>query len=325
MKSAGFFAPRLLFTLFLLAACGPVVAGPDCQALIMDMVMGEPVPMEVMLDDLATVRIIYLGEVHSIPRHHAVQLELLQLLAQGNTKPALGMEMFSQDQQSLLDKWQEGNSDTGHLMRDLGREAWTNLKDYDSLLVRARDLKIPVVALNAPEGLVRKVSRNGVESLTESERRMLPSGYDTISPGSERLLRLRLRVHKAFQEKSLASVVMAQAIRDEAMAQAIVRFLASAQGQDRVMVVVAGAGHVNYGFGIPERVRKQIDLSSRIVLLTESGELVLSEEEKRQAIPVEITHEDLRFIRSPIADYLHVTPLKAPDSSPEGLRAAPEK
>ncbi len=281
--------------------------------------------MEVMLDDLATVRIIYFGEIHSIPRHHAVQLELLQLLAQGNTKLALGMEMFSQDQQSLLDKWQEGNSDTGHLMRDLGREAWTNLKDYDSLLVRARDLKIPVVALNAPEGLVRKVSRNGVESLTESERRMLPSGYDTISPGSERLLRLRLRVHKAFQEKSLASVVMAQAIRDEAMAQAIVRFLASAQGQDRVMVVVAGAGHVNYGFGIPERVRKQIDVPCRIVLLTESGELVLSEEEKRQAIPVEITHQDLSFIRSPIADYLHVTPLKAPDSSPEGLRAAPEK
>jgi hypothetical protein len=56
---------------------------------------------------------------------------------------------------------------------------------------------------------------------------------------------------------------------------------------------------------------------SRIILISESGELVLSEEEKRHAVPVDIRHEDLRFIRSPIADYLHVAPLQDPNASRE--------
>ena len=35
---------------------------------IIDVLMGEPVEMETMLDDLADARIIYLGETHTIAR-----------------------------------------------------------------------------------------------------------------------------------------------------------------------------------------------------------------------------------------------------------------
>lgn len=83
------------------------------------------------------------------------------------------------------------------------------------------------------------------------------------------------------------------------------------------MVVVAGSGHLNYGFGIPARVHKRLDAPFRIVLPSDSGELVLSEEDKRHSVPVEITHEDLRFIGRPIGDYLHFIPLKEQTAEPQ--------
>jgi uncharacterized iron-regulated protein len=289
------------------------------QPIIIDLLMGEPVPLEMMVDDLSQTRIVYIGEFHTITRHHQLQTQLLRALSDRGLKLALGMEMFSREQQPVLDKWRQGSDSVDSLIDELGKERWTNLKDYAQLLTAARELKIPIIGLNARDSLVRKVAREGIGALSEGERKDLPAGLSEINPLNDRLLRLRLKVHKAFQEKSLDRIVLAQTLRDATMANAVAGFLDSPGGKDHLMVVIAGNGHINYGFGIPERTHKLTGLPHRIILPTESGELVLSEEEKRQAMPVHITHEDLKFIRTPIADYLHVIPLKEspPDSGSE--------
>ncbi|MBI5251397.1 MAG: ChaN family lipoprotein [Desulfomonile tiedjei] len=289
----------------------------DCGAFVVDLLLGEPVPKDVLLDDLSSVRIIYLGEYHTIERHHKLQTDLLRSLAEGGMQLSLGMEMFSYDQQEILDRWLKGKDDIAGLIKDLGAERWTNLKAYEPVLVLARDLKFPIIALNAPEKLVRKVSRGGLESLSESERKSIPESLEQINPQYDRLLRIRLRVHRAFHDKGLKNVVLAQALRDQTMAGRVVSFLQSPDGKDRSMIVIAGSGHLNYGFGIPERVERHNNYKYRILLASESGELVLSEEEKRQSMPVDITHEDLRFIQRPIADYVYVVPLKDEDKSQE--------
>jgi uncharacterized iron-regulated protein len=284
-------------------------------SFIVDLLAGEPIPMETLLDDLAHVRVIYLGEIHTIARHHELQTAILRGVAARNPKVALGMEMFTQEQQPILDRWQNGSEDISALMRDLGGNRWTNLKDYRSVLLAARELRVPIVGLNASDVLVHKVAMAGLDRLTPEEQTALPPGLkENINPLNDRLLRLRLKVHKAFQGMGLDRIVLAQALRDQTMAQGVVRFLQSPQGSDRIMMVIAGNGHVNYGFGIPEAVKRRLDLPSRIVLASESGELVLSREEQRQAVPVEITHQDLRFIRVPIADYLQVVPLPEEES-----------
>jgi len=296
----------------------------ECGPIIIDLLMGEPIPFDMMLDDLATVRIVYLGEFHTIARHHELQVELLRQLAEKGIKTAVGMEMFSEPQQPVLERWLQEGGSISDLVKELGKEHWTNLRDYEALLQLARDLRVPVVALNAPDTLVRTFPRGGRQALSEAERRQIPEDLDRIDPAYDRLLRLRLRVHRAFESKSLDRIVMAQALRDATMARNIVRFLNSEPGKDRVMVVIAGGGHVNYGFGIPERVKHTSPFSYRIVLPTESGQLVLSEAEKRESVPVHITHEDLRFIRVPIADYLHVTPLTEQQQEEGEPAAAPD-
>ncbi|MBI5568526.1 MAG: ChaN family lipoprotein [Desulfomonile tiedjei] len=290
----------------------PAYAKRTAEFFIVDLLMGEPVPMEVMLDDLAQVRVIYVGEIHTIARHHQFQEALLQGLTDRGLKVALGLEMFTDEQQPLLDRWQRGTQPLESLRDDLGEDYWTNQKDYEPLLLMARERGVPILGLNAPSKLVRKVARQGLDGLTPAERNVLPSGLDRVDPLNDRLLRLRLQVHRAFQEKSLDRIVLAQALRDETMARAVARFLESPEGKDRIVLVVAGNGHVNYGFGIPAGVRRRFDVPSRTIVSSESGELVLSETEKRQSVPVEISHEDLRFIRVPIGDYLQLIPLREP-------------
>jgi uncharacterized iron-regulated protein len=287
----------------------PGIAMADFEGTIIDVLMGEPVPIGVMVDDLATVRIVYIGELHTIARHHRVQTKIMRLMADRGLKLALGMEMFAATMQPILDKWQEGSHSVARLKMDLG-EYWTNLEDYESLLITARDLKIPIVGLNAADDLVRKVARKGLEGLSEAEKKAVPEGTNRINPLNDRLLRIKLKVHRAFKDKSLDRIVLAQALRDETMAGSLERFLDSAEGRSRIMIVVAGSGHINYGFGIPERAFRLNRLPHRIIIPSESGDLVLSEEEKRQSMPLNITHQDLRFIQSLIADYLIVTPLK---------------
>lgn len=277
---------------------------------IIDMLMGEPVEMETMLDDLADTKIIYLGEVHTIARHHKLQADMLKRLEQRGLKLALGMEMFSTQQQAVLDRWVSSKQSIDDLVKELGKEHWTNLKDYESVLTTARDLGIAIVGLNVPDDLVHKIAREGLAGLSANEKASLPEDLEQINPSNDRLLRLRLRVHRAFEAKSLDNIVLAQALRDATMARAVVEFLNSPKGKDAVMAVIAGSGHVNYGFGIPERIKRRLDVPYRIILASESGELVLSEQEMRQMAPVHLTHKDLEFIQKPIADYLHVIPLK---------------
>jgi len=292
--------------------------------IVVDVLFGEPIPLEAMLDDLATVMVIYLGEIHTIARHHRIQTELLRRLSSKGVKLALGMEMFSEDQQAALDRWQKGKAGFRELVKDLGEEKWTNLKDYQSLITTARKLGVPIVGLNAPDDLVRKTAREGLDGLSESERAQVPPGVTEVNPQYDRLLRLRLKVHKAFKHRAMENIIVAQCVRDATMARALVRFLDSAEGEGRTMLVVAGSGHMNYGFGIPERVEALRPMPHRIAILSESGELVLSEFEKKHSVPVEIRHEDLRFIRAPIADYLLVNPLKKKDAVPHD-NGAPDR
>lgn len=291
---------------FLVLILGGDFALAQCPPLVIDVLFGEPIPFDVMVDDLATVRIIYIGEVHTIQRHHDLQAQVIRQLSERKMKLALGMEMFSEAQQPVLDQWQRGTTDVSKLIDELGKEHWTNLKDYESVLLVARELGIPVFGLNAHDGVVRKIARDGMDGLDGIANPTLKEEARNINPLNERLLKLRLQVHRSFKDKSLDRIILAQSFRDAIMAHAVTQFINSPNGGNTAVIVIAGSGHLNYGFGIPERVHRQTGLSFRIVLPSESGELVLSEEEKRQSVPLRITHEDLSFIRTPIADYLHV-------------------
>jgi uncharacterized iron-regulated protein len=313
-SAAGAQAPCVARVLLLAASSAPGEPADAAHAgLWVDVYQGEPMPYENVLEDLATVRTIYLGERHTLQRHHEMQANILTDLAQKGLPLAVGLEQMESSQQSHLDRYNRGEIDFEQLAKATDwPKRWQNYQQYRPILEAARKWKAPVVALNAKSETIRQVARSGgVDRLAPELRRQLPAEMKLSDPPYEKALSLQMMVHVAATPQTLRPMIEAQIARDEAMAQTLCAFMQSEQGRGRKVFVLCGAGHVAYGLGLPARVRRRLpDVKDRIVLLSESGEVRLSPTERAQARNIEITHEQLRALHLPVADYLCVKPLQ---------------
>ncbi len=300
----------------LLGSSTPAVPAEDDKqrpSLWVDLYHGEPIRYEDVLDDLAGVRVIYLGEVHSLQRHHELQETILRDLARREVPLVLALEQMEHVQQPQLDRYNAGEIDFEKLAEvTKWADRWHNYKQYETILKTARQFKIPVLALNARSETIRQVARKGgVEKLEPDVRKELPEDMQLSDPLYDKFLNLQLMVHMATTAERLRPMREAQICRDEMMASVLCSFLKSEPGKKRTALVLCGGGHVSYGLGTVSRVQRRLpDAKYRIILPSESGDLELSPEEKEVSRPIEITHEQLREINRPIADYLHIKGLQ---------------
>jgi uncharacterized iron-regulated protein len=226
--------------------------------------------------------------------------------------------MLPADTQPVLDRYNAGDISFDELAADVGwEEIWDNYGDYRAAIEAGHSAGAPVLALNARRELAKQIVRNGLDSLDAEWAARVPEGVNTDQPDYEReLLRVMMvMAHATGQSDMMRRMFEAQVIKDEVMADAITRFLRSPEGENRTVVVLCGAGHISYGYGIPSRVRSRVPgVVDRIVVMSESGDVVLSEREKAMARMIEITHAQLRENTVPFADYLHARSLAPPES-----------
>ncbi len=300
---------RLIFPLWFLLALNVRAAEPSADYWL-DLYTGEEVSPAALVDDLKTAQVIYAGEIHTLERHHQTQLFLLQSLIATGEPLALGLEQIEATDQAEVDRFNRREIDFNGLAEAIGwAKKWRNFEQYRPLCELAQANGVDVVALNAPADLVRHVGRNGLASLDEPQRGLLPKTIVTEDPGYEKLMNLLLSVHMSMDPQKLKPIFEAQVVRDEMMAQQVVASLKTPEGKPRRVLVVCGRGHISYGMGIPDRVqRRQPDVVDRIVLVSESGELKLSAEEEAMRRKITISHSDLRSLRRPLGDYLHLLP-----------------
>lgn len=303
------------------AACGTIPAEEDsgrCDVWV-DVYHGEPIFYEEVLEDLADVRVVYLGECHALDRHHEIQERILRDLARKGLSLVLGLEQLEYYQQPHLDRYNEGKIDFEELAKATNwSERWHNYQQYRTILETAREFQIPVIALNARAETIRQVARSGgVDQLDAKTRKELPQDLQLKDPLYEKLLDLQLMVHMSMTSETLRPIREAQICRDEMMASRLCSFLQSDQGRDRTAIVLCGAGHVSHGLGTVSRVRRRMpEIRDRTIVLSQSGDLELTPAERAMARDIEITHEQLRAVNRPIADYLHVRSLARENESP---------
>ena len=305
-----------LFTLLrLLFCCGSMLGLLSCihvrEAVYLDIYQGEPIPFEEMLASLTKARLIYIGEVHTIKRHHRFQLRVIRALDEEKIPLAIGMEMLPFPTQEYLDRWVAGDLGEKELLKLVDWETnWSIDFDlYKPIFEYAREKRIRLLALNAPRSLVKSVARKGLSGLTDEEKGMLPP----VTPSSEehrRLLGLSLKRHKTLGGDMQRSIYEAQDVWDSTMAHYVVEYLNSSEGKDKTVVVLAGSGHMVYGYGIPERVAGASALPYRIILPTGSGDVEFQKEWEKFIEPTALLHEDFNFIQRPIADFMFLVPLR---------------
>jgi uncharacterized iron-regulated protein len=296
----------LLFLMACPAASPAALARP---ALWVDAIEGEPLTFDELLGELESARVVYLGEFHSIPRHHELEKKILQGLARRGKSLVLAMEQFDFTAQPALDQFNSGAINLQGLVRQSHWDKqWAAHTNYHALLLVARRHGIPVLALNARTKTIRAIAFHGLAGLSVEQRRELPQRIVTRDPLYQRLLNRELSVHMAFKPDQLHSVFEAQVARDETMASRLVAFLNSPAGRGRTAVVICGQGHCEFGFGVPERVARRVPgIRQRIVLFSESGDLHLSAKERKESREVDISHQFLRDLSRPPADFFQIT------------------
>lgn len=235
----------------------------------------EPVGIDVssisslsdIVDNIADKKIVYVGEFHDQYAHHTTQLEIIRRLYEKNKRIAIGMEIFQRPFQEVLDAYIEGRiSEREFLKRSEYYKRWRfDFNLYKPILDFAVSKGIPVVALNMQEEIIDKVSKNGMDSLTDEEKVMLPLEMDFSDLRYKERLMDVFKQHKDWKEKNFNYFYQSQTIWDETMAESIDKFLR--ENPDYQMVVIAGQGHLEYGSGIPRRTYRRNGYDYAIVLL----------------------------------------------------------
>jgi len=308
---------RALFgVLVLIAVISATAAAAERCEIWIDLYSGEPVTYEDMFEDLLGARVIYLGERHTLDRHHNLQEKIISDLAAQGVEVAVGLEMLPVDVQPVLDRYNSGEITFDEFATEVGwEEIWDNYEDYRGAIEACHLAGGPVLALNPRRELAKEIARNGIEGLDPEWAEMVPEGVNTDQPDYEReLMRVMMvMAHATGQTDMMRRMFEAQVIKDEVMADAVARFMLSPEGENRTVVVLCGAGHISFGYGIPSRVRSRVpEVVDRILVFSESGDVVLSEREKAMARMIEITHAQLRTNQVPFADYLHARALAPP-------------
>jgi uncharacterized iron-regulated protein len=118
-----------------------------------------------LIDEVKSSDLVFVGESHDNPAHHAAQLEIIRSLRESNGKLAIGLEMFLAGSQGELDDWVAGSTPEDRFVR-IFNENWErgSWPLYRPIFVYARDHRIPLVGLNLDRSIVREVARSGSQS-----------------------------------------------------------------------------------------------------------------------------------------------------------------
>lgn len=204
-----------------------------------------------MISELRGARLIFAGETHDKLKVHKAQLSIIKALYRDDMPLAIGLEMFTTESQKELDRWVAGQLDQDDF-EDLFQREWNMPWHlYRDIFLYAREHRVPLIALNIPRKISRKVGRSGFESLTPEERKSLPEGVTcTIDPAYRAFISKAYSMHHG-SGRSFDYFCEAQMLWNKGMAWGIKHFFVS--NPDYTMVVLAGSGHAMKQ-GIPEEI-----------------------------------------------------------------------
>jgi uncharacterized iron-regulated protein len=222
--------------------------------------------MEVLTPVLTTRRVVYVGETHDEYAHHKAQLAVIEALHATGADLAIGMEMFQQPYQPYLDDYIAGKITEAEMLRKTEwYERWVyDYRYYQPILKFAREKGIPVIALNISREITRRVSREGMESLSEQERDQIPADIDYSDQAYTERLKKIFTQHGEEASSSFERFLQVQLLWDEGMAERAASFLE--EYPHKQLVILAGSGHLMHSSGIPNRVKRRQQVTSAIVL-----------------------------------------------------------
>ena len=266
---------RLLLLLIVLAIGGTASAGSRMQDNVTVDVIDLPVvkldqtdPLAQTIKEINNARVVLVGETHTRYDHHLVQLEILKQLHQQSAQLAVGVEWFQQPFQPYLDAYIAGEITEKEMLHKTDYfERWRyDYRLYRPIILYAREHNIPIVALNASRELTHALSKSGFDNLSDELKQQLPESYDWSDKQYEKRLRTVYESHPDYPGE-FEDFLRGQLTWDESMAERAADYLK--ENPDTRMLILAGSGHIAYGSGIPNRIKRRADVEQFSILVSE--------------------------------------------------------
>ena len=238
---------------------------------------GTAMNFEQAMEMIAAAKVIYIGEMHTNLQAHEAQRRVVEELERRFPgQVAIGMEMFREPQQAVLDRWTRGGlAELEFLKESKWYDNWgSDFGLYRGILNFARERKIDVRALNPSKELQKQFAQAGAGPLPPEFAGKVPE-TDFTDPFQRALLEAIFKGHSAGMKDPAAAAKMfdsfyrTQILWEESMAAQIVDYLKSTAGAGKKMVVIAGGFHVRHGLGVPRKALRRAAWPYVIVLPTE--------------------------------------------------------
>ena len=232
---------------------------PNQQGLIVEVATGRHLTVAEFSRSLSANDILVFGEQHAVDEsdpdsivHQGHQIELLKSLPKVN----LGMEFLEYPKQNFVDQYLLGQ------MTDLDFQTAVGWGSNPFSLYKQQILA-PVAgggstwAINMPREITKQISKQGLGSLTPEQQSFLPP----------HLSRGRALYFARFEEvmsghatpEQIENYFWAQSTWDETMAWRTLLLISDPKtNKDYVTVIIVGAFHVEYGGGLPDRLKARI-------------------------------------------------------------------
>ena len=181
-----------------------------------------PVSFDVLLTDLSSARIVFVGEKHTDPVHHEIQLKVIKELYKTNPDLAVGMEMFDYTYQGVLDQWSDGKLDQKEFLEKTHWYAnWRfDFALYKDILDFIKEKKIKLVGLNIPSYIPSRIRVGGIKNLSIKDKKHLPEKIDTSNTAHRNYVESVYKLHHHKIRKNFDYFYEAQCVWEEIMAQA---------------------------------------------------------------------------------------------------------
>ncbi len=228
-----------------------------------------------MTDRLTDADLICIGETHDSVLCHRVELEIVKALFARDERLGVGMEMFQRPYQKDIDRYFRGEMDEeAFLKASEYRQRWGfDWSLYRPIVEFCRRNGVPLAALNAPRELTRKIGKGGYASLTDDEKKQLgPIDFHLKEHRDywyDRLPKMHGQKDATPEQKERGYEVMT--VWDDYMAASAAAF--QKDRNVRRMVVLAGSGHIERGFGIPMRAARRIGGTAATITVVVDGDL----------------------------------------------------
>jgi len=190
--------------------------------------------------------VLMLGEVHDNVEHHELQQKLFKARIESGRQPALMMEQLDAQSQPILDQALAGEDRDKVLNNVTALIKFSDTQFYTPLLSIAIDNRLPVIAANVPNHLLRPVIWDSYEAYDADELKRLMVEDVWNESRQEYLARNMGGAHCGqLREELRVGLTRSQRLRDALMTDSAIASV------DRGVVAIVGSSHARYDIGLP--------------------------------------------------------------------------